>query len=151
MKLKYNLLIIIALVIVLMPSIFGKTDLNEAEFEEDYHFSSSNLGIKLVRPEPGYLYLFDIIEIPIQFQYTIIIGDITCIAEQVAVYPYTVKWEFIDWQDGYYKNSSDSFNSPFWRYTYSNFNFGELQINASFEYTAGNVMSNDSIIVKKFL
>lgn len=150
MKMKINLLIIVALVIFIMPSIFGKPDLNKTEFEEDYQFSSSNLAVKLVRPEPGYLYLFDLIEIPIQSQYTIIIGDITCVAEQVAVYPYTVKWEFIDWRYGYYKNISESFNSPFWGYTYSNFNFGELQITASFENNAGDVMSNDSIIVKKF-
>lgn len=151
MKMKLNLLIIVALVIILTPSIIGKPDLNVTKCEEDYQFSSSNLGVKLVRPKSGYLYLFDIIEIPIQSQYTIIIGDITCVAEQVAIYPYTVKWEFLDWQYGYYKNTSDSFNSPFWRYTYSNFNFGELQITASFENTAGTVMSNDTIIVKKFL
>ncbi len=151
MKMKLNFLIIVALLIILTPSIIGKPDLNKTEVNEDYQFSSNNLGVKIVRPKTGYLYLFDTIELPIQSQYTIIIGDITCVAEQVAVYPYTVKWEFIDWRYGFYKNSSDSFNSPFWRYTYSNFNLGNLQITASFENTAGTVMSNDTIIVKKFL
>ena len=79
----------------------------------------------------------------------IIIGEITCVAEQIPVYPYTVKWEFLDWQYGSYKFSSTNFSSPFWRYTYSNFNFGELQITASFETTSGTVMNSDSIIVKK--
>jgi hypothetical protein len=151
MKIKLNFLIIVALVIILTPSIIGRPGSNETEFKEDYQFFTSNLGVKLIRPKPSYLYLFDTIEIPISSQYTIIIGDITCVAEQVAVYPYTVKWEFIDWRYGFYKNSSDSFNSPFWRYTYSNFNLGNLQITASFENTAGTVMSNDTIIVKKFL
>jgi len=151
MKMKLNFLIIVFLAIILTPSIIGKSDLNETEVKEDYQFYSSNLGVKLVRPKPGYLYLFDTIELPIQSQYTIIIGDITCVADQVAVYPYTVKWVFIDWRYGFYKNASESFNSPFWSYTYSNFNLGNLQITASFENGAGTVMSNDTIIVKKFL
>ena len=50
-----------------------------------------------------------------------------------------------------YKYQSDNVSSPYWRYTYSNFNFGDLHITASFENTGGNVMSSDTIIVKKFL
>lgn len=135
----------------LIPSIDGNNYINITDFEDDIQIFSGNLAVKIIRPKSGYLYLFDIIEIPISSQSTIIIGDITCVAEQVPVYPYTVKWEFIDWQYGNYKFSSDNFSSPFWRYTYSNFNFGELQITASFENTAGTVMSDDSIITKKFL
>jgi hypothetical protein len=134
-----------------MPSIIGNSNLKETELEENYQISLSNLAVKIIRPKSGYLYLFDTIEIPLQTQSTIIIGDITCVAEQVAVYPYTVKWEFIDWKYGDHKFPSDNFSSPFWRYTYTNFNFGELKITSSFENTAGNVLTSDSIIVKKFL
>ena len=151
MKKKIIVFIIFFLVIFLIPSINGKHDFNETEFEEDYQISSSNLAVKIIRPKSGYLYLFDILEIPIQSQSTIIIGNITCVAEQVPVYPYTVKWEFLDWKYGSYKFSSTNFSSPFWRYTYSNFNFGELQITDSFENTAGTVMRSDSITTTKFL
>ena len=75
----------------------------------------------------------------------------TCVAEQVPVYPYTVKWKFLDWQYSDFKYPSDNVSSPYWRYTYSNLNFGDLHITASFENTAENVMSSDTIIVKKFL
>ena len=80
-----------------------------------------------------------------------IIGDITYVAEQIVISPYTVKWEFIDWQGGNFKNLSDTYSESIWSYTYSNFNFGVLNITASFENTAGTVMSSDSIITKKFL
>jgi hypothetical protein len=135
----------------MIPSITGKNKININDFEDDIQTYSNNLAVKIIRPKIGYLYLFDIIEIPIASQSTIIIGDITCVAEQVPVYPYTVKWEFLDWKYGHHKFPSDNVSTPFWRYTYSNFNFGELQITASFENTAETVMSSDSIIAKKFL
>ena len=112
---------------------------------------SSDLAVKIIRPKPGHLYLFDTIEIPIQSQSTIILGDITCVAEQVPVYPYTVKWEFIDWKYGDHKFLSENVSTPYWRYTYTNFNFGELQITASFENTAGDVLTSYSATVKKYL
>jgi hypothetical protein len=137
--------------ILIIPSINGKYDFNETVFEENFQISSSNLSIKIIRPKPGYLYIFDKIEIPISSNFPIIIGKITCVAEQMIVYPYTVKWEFIDWQNGNYKFPSDNYSSTFWNYTYSKFNFGVLLITASFESTLGNVMSSDLVIAKKFL
>ena len=134
-----------------MPSIESNNYVKITDFEDDIQIFPSNLAVKIIRPKLGYLYLFDKFEIPISSQSTIIIGDITCVADQIPVYPYTVKWEFIDWQYGNHKFSSDNFSSPFWRYTYSNLNFGELQITASFENTAGTVMSSDSILTRKYL
>jgi hypothetical protein len=136
--------------IFLIPSIDGNNNVNSTDSEDDIEISSNNLAVKIIRPKSGYLYLFDIFEIPIPSQSTIILGEITCAAEQIPVYPYTVKWEFIDWQYGNHKFTSDNYSSSYWRYTYTNFNFGELQITASFENTAGTVMSSDSIITKKF-
>jgi hypothetical protein len=135
--------------ILLIPSIGGKYDFIETNPENDFQINSCNLAVKIIRPKLGHLYLFDIIEIPIQSQSTVIIGEITCVAEQVPVYPYTVKWEFLDWKYGNHKFPSDNVSSPFWRYTYTNFNFGDLRITASFENTAGTVMSSDSILTKK--
>ena len=135
----------------MLPSIVGKYDSIDTN-DKNFDRALSNLNdVKIIRPKPGFLYLFDTIEIPISSSSPIIIGDITCVAEQVPIYPYTVQWEFIDWRYGSYKYASDNVSAPFWRYTYSNFNFGELQITASFEITGGTVKSTDSIVVKKFL
>jgi hypothetical protein len=134
-----------------IPSVIGIDAISSADNNDLDPFISSNTGVKLIRPKPGFLYLFNIIEIPIASPSPIVIGEITCVAEQIPVYPFTVKWEFIDWQYGTHKFQSDNFSSPFWRYTYSNFNFGTLHITASFENTAGTVMSSDFILAKKFL
>jgi hypothetical protein len=151
LKKKIILFIVFILIFFLIPSIDGYNKANYIDFEDDIQVSSNNLAVKIIRPKSGHLYLFDIFEIPIPSQSTIIIGDITCVAEQVPVYPYAVKWKFIDWRYENYKFLSTNYSSSYWRYTYSNFNFGDLQITASFENTAGTVMSSDSIITKKFL
>lgn len=151
MKNKLILFVIITIILFLIPVISGNEHVNETDFKDDFQIVSNNLGVKIIRPKSGYLYLFDVIELPIPSQSTIIIGDITCVAEQIPVYPYTVKWEFTDWKYGVYKFPSDTYNEPYWSYTYTNFNFGELKITASFENIAGTVMSSESIFTKKFL
>ncbi len=151
MKRKIILLTLIIILMVLIPSTIGKYDGNKTD-DEDFAQPFSNFnGVKIIRPKSGYLYLFDIIEIPIPSSSPIIIGDITCVAEQILIYPYTVKWEFTDWKYGVYDLISDNVSAPYWRCTYSNFNFGELQIKARFSTNNENVMSSDSITAKKFL
>jgi len=151
LKKKIILLDILFIVIFLIPSTIAINEKQKIEIIEEKHILTENLAVQIIRPKPSHLYLFDTIEIPISSPSTIIIGDITCVAEQVPVYPYTVKWIFTDWKYGNYKYPSDNVSTPYWRYTYSKFNFGQLEITASFENTAETVMTSDTIIVKKFL
>jgi hypothetical protein len=151
LKKKIIIFNIFIIAIFLIPSTIAVQEENTINTNDEEQYALNNLAVQIIRPKPSHLYLFDTFEIPISYPSTIIIGDITCVAEQVPVYPYTVKWIFTDWQYGVHKYPCDNVSTPYWRYTYSNFNFGQFEITASFENTAETVLTSDTIIVKKYL
>ena len=151
MKIRTIVFISVIICIFFIPSTLGRIDYSGSPNLDTETSITANNGVEIIRPKPGFLYLFDIIEIPIASQTSIIIGQITCVAEQIPVYPYTVRWEFIDWQYGTHTQLSDNVSAPYWRCTYTNFNFGNLEINAVFKNVGGSILSSDSITVNKFL
>lgn len=123
----------------------------DMDIQENHQTNTNYQGVEIIRPKPGHLYLFNIVEIPIATQKTIIIGEITCVAEQIPIYPFTVRWEFTDWKYGIHTQISDNLSTPYWRCTYATFNFGTLEIKAVFKNGGGTVMSSDTMTVNKFL